>query len=96
MTKAEYEEGLRRVADIQRAAGWSEASIRMYREEHEAITAGEYSAILVVGAGLACDNSRFGVRCDRPQKSLDIPKKVGIGVGTVDVGTEESAAIPKA
>jgi len=31
-----------------------------------------------------------------PQKSMDIPEKVGIGVGTTGVGTEESAAIPKA
>lgn len=31
-----------------------------------------------------------------PQKSMDIPKKVGIGVGTAYVGTEESAAISEA
>lgn len=62
MTKEEYLAGLERAAEIQRAAGWSESSIQMYRNEHEAVTGDSYSAILIVGAGLACDNSRFGVK----------------------------------
>lgn len=63
MTPKEYQEGLEGVAEIQRAAGWSEESIRLYREDHEQFTAaiGGPEHILIVGAGLAQDNSRFGV-----------------------------------
>lgn len=64
MTKQEYEDGLRRAAEIQRKAGWSEDSIRSYADEHRAMTGGCYGSILLVGAGLAQDNSRHGV--DRP------------------------------
>ena len=62
MTKEEFEKGLEQAAKIQRAAGWSEYSIQMYRKEQEAITGDKYAGVLLVGAGLACDNSRFGVK----------------------------------
>lgn len=61
MTEQEYEEGLRRAGDIQRNAGWSEESIASYAAEHRAVTGGNYECILLVGAGLAQDNSRHGV-----------------------------------
>lgn len=61
MTEQEYEESLRRAGEIQRAAGWSEESIASYAGEHIAMTGGNYACILLVGAGLAQDNSRHGV-----------------------------------
>ena len=61
MTEQEYEAGLLRAGEIQRAAGWSEESIASYAAEHIAMTGGNYSCILLVGAGLAQDNSRHGV-----------------------------------
>lgn len=61
MTEQEYEAGLLRAGEIQRAAGWSEESIASYAAEHIAMTGGSYDCILIVGAGLAQDNSRHGV-----------------------------------
>lgn len=61
MTEQEYEDGLLHAGEIQRNAGWSEESIASYAAEHIAMTGGVYSCILLVGAGLAQDNSRHGV-----------------------------------
>lgn len=61
MTKEEFEEQLISVAEIQRNAGWSEESIRLYAEEQRAFIGDDPSGVLMIGAGLACDNSRFGV-----------------------------------
>lgn len=63
MTPAEYEEGLKKAAKIQRAAGWDESSIMLYAMDHRACTdaMGGPKSILLVGAGLAQDNSRYGV-----------------------------------
>lgn len=61
MNKDEYERQLKAAGDIQRKAGWNESSIMMYAMEHRAITGDNYESLLMVGAGLAQDNSRFGV-----------------------------------
>jgi len=62
MTKEEFELGLERVAQIQREAGWSDESIQLYADEQRFLSPDEaLGCILMVGAGLACDNSRFGV-----------------------------------
>ena len=61
MTPAEFEQALVRVAETQRKAGWPESAIMLYVLEQRATTP-DPAAILVVGAGLAQDNSRFGVR----------------------------------
>lgn len=61
MTK--YEEQAARVAETQRKAGWSEHSIALYAAEQKArwCENGELLAGVTLGAGLAQDNSRFGV-----------------------------------
>lgn len=61
MTEQEYEAGLARAGEIQRAAGWPEGAIESYAAEHRAMTGGNYDCILLVGAGLAQNNSRHGV-----------------------------------
>lgn len=61
MNRDEYERQLKAASDIQRKAGWSESSIMMYAMEHRAMTGDIYEGLLLVGAGLARDNSRFGV-----------------------------------
>lgn len=65
MNITEFAESLERVAEIQRKAGWSERSIQLYANEQRATslddTGTPFSSILMIGAGLACDNSRFGV-----------------------------------
>lgn len=62
MTKHEFEYQLLVVADIQRRAGWGEKSISLYEAEMRAITPDEcLGCTLLIGAGLAQDNSRFGV-----------------------------------
>lgn len=61
MTLSEFEDGLVKVAKIQADAGWSERSIELYADEMRAISLCSLDAVLMVGAGLACDNSRFGV-----------------------------------
>lgn len=61
MTPQEYEDGLSRAADIQRKAGWSEASIASYAAEHREMTGDSYDCLLLVGAGLAQNNTRHGV-----------------------------------
>ena len=60
MTKEEFEADLIKVANIQRNAGWSDYSINSYAEELRFIC-GDGAGILMVGAGLAQDNSRHGV-----------------------------------
>jgi hypothetical protein len=65
VTRDEYEAGLLRAGEIQRAAGWSEESIASYAKEHREITGDGYDCILIVGAGLAQDNSRHGVSVRR-------------------------------
>lgn len=62
MTPEEFEEGLIRVASIQREAGWSYFSIDSYAKELRAIC-GDGSGVAAVGAGLAQDNTRHGVYC---------------------------------
>lgn len=64
MTPAEYEDGLKKAASIQRAAGWDESSIMLYAMDHRECTAamGGPASIALVGAGLAQDNSRYGVK----------------------------------
>jgi len=60
MTKEEFEAGLVKVASIQREAGWSYFSIDSYAKElREAFV--EVEGVLMIGAGLAQDNSRHGV-----------------------------------
>lgn len=61
MTRDEFEAGILRAAEIQREAGWSEASIDSYAVEMRVLTGDNYGCMLVVGAGLAQDNSRHGV-----------------------------------
>lgn len=63
MTQDEYEQGLKEAARTQRKAGWPESAIMMYAMDHRACTdaMGGPEHILVVGAGLAKDNSRYGV-----------------------------------
>ncbi len=61
MNKTEFEDGLKRAGGIQRAAGWSEESIASYVAEQRATWGENCDCILVVGAGLAQDNSRHGV-----------------------------------
>lgn len=64
MTKEEFEYQLLVVADIQRREGWSERSIALYAQEIREITPEEsLPCVLMIGAGLAQDNSRFGVYC---------------------------------
>lgn len=62
MNKAEFERQLAAAGDVQRNAGWDERSIMLYAEEQRAVTGDNYGCILLVGAGLAQDNSRFGVK----------------------------------
>lgn len=61
MTPKEFEENLLQVAEIQRNAGWSELSIGLYAEEQRQTTLGSLECVKLIGAGLACDNTRFGV-----------------------------------
>lgn len=59
-----YEVQAARVAATQREAGWSEESIRLYAEEQKSLCCnekGELVCRMILGAGLAQDNSRFGV-----------------------------------
>lgn len=60
-----YQEQADKVAQIQREAGWSERSIELYAQEQKAICCDNFGnllpGILMIGAGLAQDNSRFGV-----------------------------------
>lgn len=64
MTREEFEYQLLVVADIQRREGWSERSIALYAQEIRDLTPDEcLPCTLMIGAGLAQDNSRFGVYC---------------------------------
>ena len=64
MTRQEFEYQLLVVADIQRREGWSEKSIGLYAQEVRELTPDEcLPCTLMIGAGLAQDNSRFGVYC---------------------------------
>lgn len=64
MTREEFDYQLLVVADIQRRAGWSEHSISLYAKEQRDTTPDEaLPCVLMIGAGLAQDNSRFGVYC---------------------------------
>lgn len=59
-----YEEQAARVAETQRNAGWSEESIDLYAKEQWEIWCKPYGDLpqgVTLGAGLAQDNSRFGV-----------------------------------
>lgn len=68
MTKEEFEADLIKVANIQRNAGWSDYSINSYAEEIRFIF-GDGEGVLMIGAGLAQDNSRHGVE-ERVVKSI--------------------------
>jgi hypothetical protein len=68
MTKEEFEVDLIKVANIQRNAGWSDYSINSYAEEIRFIF-GDGEGVLMIGAGLAQDNSRHGVK-ERVVKSI--------------------------
>ncbi len=61
-----YQEEANKVANIQREAGWTEASIQAYADFQKAVTCDEEGfllpGIVLLGAGLAQDNSRFGVK----------------------------------
>lgn len=62
MTREEFNYQLLVVADIQRREGWSEKSIGLYAQEVRELTPDEcLSCTLMIGAGLAQDNPRFGV-----------------------------------
>lgn len=63
MTYEEFEKDLIKVAEIQRKHGWSEHSIRLYEQELRSYYPdGEaLKGVLLIGAGLAQDNRRFGV-----------------------------------
>lgn len=59
-----YDVQAARVAATQREAGWSEYSILMYAKEQKALCCdaeGKLVCRMILGAGLAQDNSRFGV-----------------------------------
>lgn len=60
-----YQEEADKVAQIQREAGWSEESIKLYAQEQKVLCCDQdgnlFSSILMLGAGLSQDNSRFGV-----------------------------------
>lgn len=60
-----YQEEAEKVAKIQREAGWGEYSIWLYTQEQKALCCDEngklFPGIVCLGAGLAQDNSRFGV-----------------------------------
>jgi hypothetical protein len=68
MTKEEFEVDLIKVANIQRNAGWSDHSINSYAEEIRFIF-GDGEGVLMIGAGLAQNNSRHGVK-ERVVKSI--------------------------
>jgi hypothetical protein len=68
MTKEEFEVDLIKVANIQRNAGWSDYSINSYAEEIRFIF-GDGEGVLMIGAGLAQNNSRHGVK-ERVVKSI--------------------------
>ena len=61
MTRDEFEEALVRVAQTQREAGWPESAIMLYATDQRACTP-DPSCVLAIGAGLAQDNSRYGVQ----------------------------------
>lgn len=61
MSPEEFEIQLKRVAQIQRGAGWSEDSIRLYAEDRRAALGGHLDSVVLVCAGIGCDNTRFGV-----------------------------------
>lgn len=63
MTKQEFERDIIKVAEIQRKHGWSEYSISLYEQELRSFYPDEESlkGVLLIGAGLAQDNRRFGV-----------------------------------
>lgn len=60
MTKEEFEADMIKVAAIQRNAGWSDASIASYAKEIREVFGG-CEGLLLIGAGLAQDNTRHGV-----------------------------------
>lgn len=66
MTPQEFEADLIKVASIQREAGWSYFSIDSYAKEIREIF-GDGQGILMVGAGLAQDNTRHGVYTNKHQ-----------------------------
>lgn len=60
-----WEEQAEQVRQIQQKAGWSEESTRLYLEELKEMCCdenGELPPCISIGAGLAQDNSRFGVK----------------------------------
>lgn len=63
--KESYEVQAAKVAQIQREAGWSEQSVELYAREQKVLCCDEngelYKGIICIGAGLAQDNTRFGV-----------------------------------
>jgi len=63
--KESYAVQAAKVAQTQREAGWSERSIELYAREQKILCCDENGelckGILFIGAGLAQDNSRFGV-----------------------------------
>ncbi|WPH68436.1 hypothetical protein [Stenotrophomonas phage BUCTxx99] len=62
MTRDQFEAQLIRVAEIQRNAGWSQESIDLYADDQRRFATDESLACtLMIGAGLAQDNSRYGV-----------------------------------
>jgi hypothetical protein len=68
MTPSEFEASLLEVADIQAKAGWSSCSIELYAAQMRESVGGDpesLKTVLIIGAGLACDNSRFGVHDSR-------------------------------
>lgn len=60
-----YEEEAKKVAEIQRKAGWGEYSIWLYAQEQKALCCDQdgnlLEGVICLGAGLAQDNRRFGV-----------------------------------
>ncbi len=64
--KESYQEQADKIAQTQREAGWSETSIGLYACEQRMLCCDEegelHKGILFIGAGLAQDNSRFGVK----------------------------------
>lgn len=65
MSRISYAQEAEKVAKIQREAGWSEQSIAMYAEEQKILCCDDdgflYPGVLMIGAGLAQHNERFGV-----------------------------------
>jgi len=89
MTPQQFEEELLKVAEIQRKAGWGEHSINLYAIEQREMNEGSMESTLMIGAGLACDNTRFGVPNPPRQESPDSVSHGGDCSTELNTGNEQ-------